>query len=67
MFDQKKIYTSLLRKYNTLISKFKKMKTDNNCKIAVLYSKQSEFFPEQMEAFEEIRTKNVNFICQLHA
>ena len=51
VFDQKKVYTNLLRKYNTLISKFKKIKTDNNCKIAILYARQAELFPEQMEAF----------------
>ena len=31
VFDQKKVYLALLRKYNTLISKFKKIKTDTNC------------------------------------
>ena len=43
--DLRKLYLNMHKKYKSLLTKFKRAKSDNNCKMAVLENKQSICFP----------------------
>ena len=62
MGELRKISMNMNKKYKSLLIKFKKTTTDNNCKMAVLDNKQIKIFPEQLEAFEEIKFKFGQFL-----
>lgn len=47
MYDLKKLYINLNKKYKGLIVKFKKSTSDNTNKIGSMYNRQMEMFPEQ--------------------
>lgn len=61
MHELKKLYGTLNKKYKSLIVKFRKTTSDNSTKIGAMLNRQMEMFPEQFEAFEEVRAKVKDF------